>query len=80
MHRVPYTAAAGWLALKEKEEKKGPDMHWKEEEGLKTRPGKDGSESVFLGSYYCQQLFCNFSTVSSLQNYYWQPEGLLTQC
>ncbi len=22
----------------------------------------------------------SFSTVSSLQSYYWQPEGLLTQC
>ncbi len=29
---------------------------------------------IIASNYY------HFSTVSSLQSYYWQPEGLLTQC
>ncbi len=33
-----------------------------------------------LGIILLPAIIYNFSTVSSLQSYYWQPKGLLTQC
>ncbi len=38
------------------------------------------NEAVLKGLIVLPAIIYNFSTVSNLQIYYWQPEGLLTQC